>query len=120
MKANFFTLLIVALATTCFMSFERNQSDAIVKQTSSLIVVDGYYVDGDITVHIECTTVGGGRIASIRIVDANNDDLALYGKHTGSASVNGDIITLTGFTQSFYWTDHSVGFTRYDGDLIPE
>ena len=34
MKAKFFTLLIVALATTCFMSFERNQSGAIVKQTA--------------------------------------------------------------------------------------
>ena len=83
-------------------------------------MVDGYYVDGSVTVHIECTTVGGGRIASVRIVDSNNNDLALDGNHGGSASVTGSTITLTGFTQSFFWEDHSVGFTSYDGDLIPE
>jgi hypothetical protein len=102
------------------MSFESNHSNAKVKQTSSPIVVDGYYVDGNVTVHIECSTAGGGHITNIRIVDASNNDLDLDGNYGGSASVTGSTITLTSFTQSFYWTDHSVGFTSYDGDLIPE
>jgi hypothetical protein len=122
MKTNFLTVLIAAVAITCCMSFASNHSVAKLKQTSSPIVVDGYYVDGNsnVTVHIECTTVGGGHIASVRIVDVNNNALDNDGMNGGSASVSGNTITLTNFTQYFKWTDNSEGFTSYSGDLIPE
>jgi hypothetical protein len=99
------------------MSFSKSISVNIKTTVNPKIIVNGYYVQGNVTVHIECTTSGGGHITSIRIVDASNNDLTLDGNYGGSASVTGSTITLTGFTQSFYWTDHTIGFTHYDGNF---
>lgn len=117
MKTNFLTGLIAVVATTCCMSFANNYSASKLKQAYSPIVVDGYYVDGNVTVHIECTT--SGLIANVRIVDTNNNELTVT-DHNGSASVSSGIITLTNFTADFKWEDGSDGITNYSGELTPE
>src|SRR5579875_3618415 len=102
MKRNFYALLILTVIACC-LSFTKTEKDtAITKAVLQPVVLDGYYVDGNVTVHVEVSTAGGGHITNVTIIDSNNNDLNVTSK-MGSASVSSGIITLSGFSATFKW-----------------